>query len=629
MSYTPPSHNAVDFSGPAGLATPPAADAVNFPPPAPYPTYSASMALAVAVVPAYRAALPVVVAVSDARVFETSVGAVTWSLVAAVAGVDVSAQLTGECVIEAAEDAARLATVALVPASAAQLAAFDSASITVDVVISGGGYSARRRRFTGVVESVEFEPAGRVATLTCRDGYQERVKACMTSAEVKALCGGLAVVSDQLLRWDDAEPDAWSYFQDALATVPGATYIDGAGAWRVAQWDIGAPARTYTEDDVFDPGPLLRTQSRADVPAAIVASLNHTFPRLHNVALGLYWQGLPGLEYTTRGINAPTQEMITAALEGLADWHIAGEPVFVNFDPVAWPVGLEMSAVLYRRWYQMVERRYTVTIDMGGASDRDESIARALSSDFDVGEWESGRSSQTALGIYSANAPYGTPPDDEPTGYEALTEPWPPTNSAIDWPAIESAEIQDALAQVVAEATRTAAQGRRRQRVEFSRPADLRLDIGVVVGIDAHGLTAVGQLQSWTETYSHEAGSCVGEYFIACPAGDGGVVTASAVTATIPAPSVTHALVAPDLRNHVGASTDTYPYFVPPETISGHLANVNFAAAEYDASAPAYIEQFRIVMPEIAADLRDPVEETVEIEAEIHIAGSGVVVTFD
>lgn len=567
--------------------------------------------------------LPIEIVVSDDRVFDTSVGVIFWSLLVSINGVDVSRQLTGELSIEAAEDAARVATLSLLIESADQLLSLDSAPITVDVIIKSGDFVARRRRFTGVVELVVFSPADRVASITCRDGYQERIRACVTSGEVFSLLNGMAVVADPIVPWDDGEPDPVGYFYELLGTVLGATIIDGNGVWQVITWSIDAAEITYEAADMFDPGPTVRRPSRVDVPSAIVATLTHTFQRLHSVSIPLHWSGLGGLDYTERGINPPQQTMIMDALTGLADWHVVGKPEFTNFDPVSWPVRLSMTATLRRRWYQEVVRRYTVTIDMGGASERDASVARSISSDFDADRWESNPDQNSLLDVYAAN-----PPGPPPPPVEVSPGPYPPENGALDHFGFDYSVLDKAVRQVVAEAARKAAQGRRKQTISFSRPVDLRLEIGSVAGVNAYGVRGVGQVKSWREVYSFDSGACIGDYLLACPDGNG-VSTAFDVSLQTLAPGVLHALSAPELKNWVGGSARVTTYPQNTNDISGHLTNVLFGAAEYDDSLPRFVEQFRIVTPDIGAKWRDPLAEDVSLDVSVTIAGSGVQIEVD
>lgn len=648
MAYDPPLYDEVDFEGPAGALQVLDFDGVDFPLAEAAEPYVGGVGLSVSIVRRYQASLPLVVSMSDARVFDSSVGKVTWSARVIIGGVDLSSRLGGALKIDAEEDAARIASFSLTPVSAAQLAALEGATVSIDITVTGGGYSATRRRFTGVVESAKFSAAMRVADVICRDGYQDRIRSASGESAVRALFGGLETVSPKIVAWNDDEPDAAGYFAGALATVPGATFIDGAGAWRIAAWNIGAPARIYTAADMFDPGPVVETARRGELPSSVVATLTHRFPRLHNVELPLNWEEPDRVNYVTRGILSPMKSMVAQALENLGDWVIKGTALLESPLPGSYPVASgiagatfyivtheaaplmirTLSAVAYRRWYQEIERRFQVTVSLGGLSGRDESVSRAIKSEFDASRWEDGRKSEPSLGIYTANPPAGSEDDPELTGYEALQEPWPPFNSATDYFAdLSTSDVQQACRHVIAEATRKAALWRRRQRVSFERPADLRIELGDVAEYSAYGVGGKGQVAAWSETYDFDSAECIGRYTFAAPVGSGDVTGFSA-TVAVPSPSITHALSAPSLNNWIGADSSTPDAWIDPDLLAGYLCNTLPTSDFYDADKPTYETQFRIVLPEIPAPLRDPASELVEIDAEIDLADAGLTITF-
>lgn len=653
MSYVPPDFDAVDFSGPAGDFEALDFAAVDFPLVAIVPEgeiYSVTLPLHVQVAARYSAAMGLLLSVSDARVFDSAIGRISWSLRVIIGGVDYSGRLCGVTSIEADEDSARLATLDLLLEAPAELTAMDSAPIAIDVIVAGGGYTASRRRFTGRVEiPAEFSPADRRVSLVCRDGYQERIKAAGSVAAVRSMLGDMVMLSDKLTAWDDAEPDPVGYFRAALDTVPGATFIDGAGQWRIVRWDLTGPARTYGAADMFDPGPILSQPARSDMPAAVVATLTHEFSRLHNVELALTWEGPAYEDFVIKGVLHTPKSIVLDALDGISDWQVRGNPVLVSPTPGEYPVwdGVQtvyylvqygsaeqqidsMTANVYRRWYQIVSRRYTVTIDMGGSSDRDDSISRSIRSTFDAAGWESGKRAEPSLGIYRANPPIGAEDDEELTGYEALEAPWPPTNGAVDWPAdIDNSTLQQAVEQVVAEATRKAAQGRRKRRITIERPVDLRLELGDVCAVDALGLAGVGQTQSFAERYDHDSGSCVGKYVFACPKGGGGSTTGYSLSLTVPtADDVAHALYGYPLGNHYGADTETPTDWVHPDSLAGYLCNTLPTSDHYVASKPTFEQQFRIILPEIPAAIRDPLEQVVAVDASVDLADGNLIIDF-
>ena len=146
-----------------------------------------------------------------------------------VDGANVSAWLTGSMSIQAAEDSPRLATLGLIAQTSARLATFEGASVTIDLALTNSLGTAVQRVFTGVVETWEFNPASRLVSLSCRDGWNERPAACTSAADVEALLGGLASPAPLVLAWNDSEPDPSGYFSGLLETLPGATCIDASG----------------------------------------------------------------------------------------------------------------------------------------------------------------------------------------------------------------------------------------------------------------------------------------------------------------------------------------------------------------------------------------------------------------
>lgn len=592
-----------------------------------------------------QAAAPLQVSVCDALVFDSSLGKIYWAATVMVGALDVSSQLSDEMRIEADEDSARLASFWVTPANAAELAGYDSALVTIDITIFSGTAAAQVRRFTGRVEKTVFDPVSRKAKLTCRDGRQERIRACGSADQVHALLGGLAAPCAKIVAWSDSKPDPVGYFDALLATLPGSTFIDASGLWRVVRWDILAPAASFGANDIFDEM-TVEQPARADVPSAIFAKLTHRFPRLHCAEVALNWTAPDRSEYVVKGIPTCTKAMVSETLNGASDWVVKGEivmaspipgsyPVIVGGDTVYYNVSYESAAftcqtaaaTLYRRWYQEVEVAYSVSIAMGGLSDRDESIADAIATTFDASGWESPASTAASLGIYSANAPDGSGDTEPPTGYEALPAPYPPTNSAVDHMGDVSSDVLNAaVTHVVAKAVRLAAAGKRNRRLRFSRPADPRWEIGTPLAAAAYGVSGSGQLTGFVDTYDFSSGACVTEMVLACPDGSGADISYTA-SATPPDNDVGHALLAPPLLNHIGADLST-PDWMDPNQLAGFLCNTLPTADSYDASAPAFETQFRMVMPEISAAVRDPLYLDAAIDATVMLPGGDLSISF-
>lgn len=585
--------------------------------------------------------LGLAVHVVEPQVFATAAGYLSWAITATVAAQVLTP--TGEISITASEDSARVATFSVVPASDVHLASFESSLVTLDITLFRGAQTATLRRFTGVVETVEFDPASRVATLSCRDGYQERAKACRSAADVEALFGTLATPSAKALPWSDDEPDPVSYFRGLQDTALGAVFIDNAGIWRAVPWAIGAAAATFGENDVWDGSIRVQRANRRELPLSVRATLNFRYNRLHCAEKQLVWDDPGAYDHALHLIPVVGRSTIQQAIDGLSGWIVKGKPTMTGPVPGVYPViyGAQtlhyivdwntaqtavdhLDVTMYKRWYQQVQAVYQVDIPVGGSSDREDVSAVSISSSFDADLWETTPTAEDSLGIYASNAPTVTVP---PTGYEGLPDPHPSANSALDYyPDVTNTELQTAVVHVVAKALRRAAAGRRKQTVSFERPIDPRWEIGDVISINALGVSAVGQVVEFSERLDIDTGEAVTTITLACPDGDG---ASTSLTASVVAPtaSVLHALYMPALSTHKGSWTSTLANPVEDDLL-GYLCNVTPTSPQASPTAPVYIPQFRIIMPSIPANVRDPISINLPITASVSIAGSGLSVVF-
>lgn len=558
-----------------------------------------------------------------------------------IGGVDVSARLTGEVIISAEEDAARTASLSLIPASSAALTALDGQPITIDLTIWRGAMTTTIRRFTGKVERVEYNAGQRVASLACRDAYQDTIKGLASAAAAQSLLAGKAEPGG-IVQWSDAEPDPESYYSRLLATLPGACAIDGSGTWRVIDWMIAAPSETFGPGDVFADSVTVSRPPRSEMPASIKATLNFRYSRLFSAEKTVSWTAPNRSQYVVDGLPVLPKASVQSALAGLNGWMVKGTPTITEPTPGSYPVIVggqtvfytvsyeaaaltcaALNATLYRRWYQQVEVSYSTSIAMGGLAGVDDTVV-SLVSDFDAGGWETAKTSESNVGIYQANAPT---PSTTPSGYEGLPAPFPPANSALDWhPDIDAAALNAAARHVVAMALRKAAAGRRKQTVSFTRPLDPRADLGAVLAINAYGLSATGQVVAFEDRISIGSGDATSTYTLACPDGSGNVTGYSA-SVTPPGNTIAVSLTMPALDTHVGGSYAT-PAAPVENDLIGFLCNVLPTSNNYDASKPVYEPQFRLIMPAISDLLTDPLPLSAPITAAVAIAGAGITVVF-
>lgn len=579
------------------------------------------------------------------NVFDSSVKSLRWIIGATIGGIDVSAQIEGSVNVTATEDAARIASFSLMPSDSAQFAWFDNQPVTIDVQLNSGAGWEVFRLFTGVVENKFFNPANRVCELSCRDGYQEIPASCTSPEAVETLFGGLSSPSRLVLPWDADNPDSVSYFNGLLDTMLGGCAITSNGLWRPFAWRIGTPMASFTLADVMDDSVKFVSGNRVDSPSTIKAVLTHRFYRLHNVETAIYWTAPSIIENIVNDLKLVPRSVVLSAVDAVSNWYVKGKltitpPPIGSFDvtwggvTVTYPIyepdsnsGIwELNGWFYRRWYQEIEAVYTTTIDLGGSSGREEIVSASMAADFDAGAWESPAAVDTPLDIYARNVPAAPA---GPTGYEALSEPWPPANGHLDYYGdVDGAALENAMRHVTAKAVRKAIAGRRSQRIEFDRPLDPRFEIGDIIAVDLFSLTGAGQAVELVHSLDCDTGDAITHFRIACPDGNS---TDAALTVDITphVAVVNHSLTGIPTSNHFGSATTT-TYLAPPAdaNLAGWFCNVGGLSENYDIATPVYNEQFRIVLPEIPAELRDPIRVDEAVSTIISIPDAQLTISF-
>lgn len=576
-------------------------------------------------------------------VWNTSPGYMSVAPIVMIDTVDVSARLVTHLSVRAQPNAARIATLALIPTSADDLGVFEGADITIDAHVFRSDGGEVKRVFTGKVERTHLAPDGRVLSIDCRDVYHEIIRNQTSAAGVEALFDGGVVAVPQIVQWNPDAPAPKAYFDALMETYLGSCALNSAGDWYAYPWEIGEPVVTYGGNDIRERSLTLTRPDRKALPANVKASLNFRYWRLHNVEGTLTFTGPTRTQQVVDGLSMVPKSMVLACIDGLGDWRVKGEieitepaagaftvnvggndvPIIITPE-VAAAMCESLYVTLYRRWCQRVLRAYTVTVPVPGASGADDLVTVEMASEFDGDAWERESPSAPALQIWTANGPEADP---ELTGYEALPPPWPPANGAVDFiDDIGQPGLDAAIQHVVALTAQRVASALRQQQVTFSRPLDLRHELGDVIGIDAYGVTAVGQIEEMVHELDFEGFDARTTFTIACPDGDGEVTSYTATTVA-PGNEVEHEIAFPELGLHIGASVST-PVWEAPDNLSGFLCNVTFGGNSYDDAAPVYNTQFRLAMPEISADVRDQIDLTDQIEATIEIAGSGISVIF-
>ena len=133
-----------------------------------------------------------------------------WRVLITLAGVDVSARLTGEVMIDAEENAAAIAEFTLLPEPGPINAdQWIGAAVIIESVVDE---APPERLFTGTVDVPKYDIQTGLTRFQCTDGLQQRFEA-MTRNEIDGKVAGY---------WSpyvfDARADGWEYAQDRMST---------------------------------------------------------------------------------------------------------------------------------------------------------------------------------------------------------------------------------------------------------------------------------------------------------------------------------------------------------------------------------------------------------------------------
>ncbi len=543
-------------------------------------------------------------------------GAAPWRVVVRVGGVDVSHRITGRVVIDAAEDAARLADVSYRPlAGVLELPALIGAVVEIDVVL---GDAPPIRRFTGVVDSPEFAPETGVVTLHCTDNLQARLDALGAEAIAALLpdaCYSPAVF--------DPARTGWARAQDLLSTVCASLDADAHGVLRVTPWAVGAPTRTLTPASYLDGSLRPRFAEFTRMAPRVEIDVTYRYPRLKLRAVELGWQyGWTEAFAGRNGLRHLSSEMVRAALES-SGWEVAQ----LRFDryPSGWQregAGIHggyawydpvlcrgFSGLALRRYVQWVDERYTIVVHnpYPPAAEQPGALRASLQIMVEreaVGEWERGpaQRADAAAVLDYLPAPAPAAAFDVPVP-QAAGETW---LDVTDGESDGRAALQAAAQALTARAVRQIQSTLRASSVEFDIPFDPLVDLPRVLAITTDAVSAVGKVRRCRETFDHDAGTAITHVDIAVSpmqtAPGDALVWPDAPDSAVP---LTPGEVSSRCGNYLGSVAGAAQ--ISPEMV-GFFTNAQPAVhpdAVFDASGAAYPEHFTLDLPEIAPPHRE------------------------
>lgn len=442
--------------------------------------------------------------------------AFTWSAVVTVGGVDVSARLTGQITVEAAENAARVAHLSLAPAGQ-QVALADLARKPVTVSLERFDASGTRtglyRLFTGLVDTPEYESATRVLTLACSDARQSKI-----AAMPRPLLDALVPTGVWSPFVFDRYATSEQYLADRLGTTAGAVDGDAYGALAFTPW-AGTPSRTITDAEILDE---TLVPALAGATSARRTRLTVTYRRPQAVVRGIAFQyQAPSLvTQAYMGIRALTRSAVEQALGGTGA-TVASPISFVDYPARATieNVGavvtadaqalcLGASCWLNRRYSRWIDETWVVAIGTEGTLTEE---SRAVSVEWDPSDSNHRRLPANAVTAFAVEKRDGPVPYIAPrhAAGETRVDYVPP-----DQP--DAAAFTVAYAASVRTAARQVAESLRGSSIRFAMLLDPGITLRSFLAVDTEPVSGAGKVTRLVHRMDIDAGTAITEVEVEC-----------------------------------------------------------------------------------------------------------------
>lgn len=486
-----------------------------------------------------------------------------WRSLVVLDGVDVSGDVSGSVEVEAEEGAARIATFSLhlPPGQALALVGWVGKSVSIDVaaLAGDGGAISPLRLFTGVVDTPEFDPASRLARLTCTDDLQG-VCAAMSDAQIDQLVGG---------RWspvvfDAAASHGWQRVQDRAATVLATIELDAWRSPRRSDWAVAAPHLSYDESTVEDDSLRVEFAPRSGLVNHVEIAFSYRFGLRCTRGYHAYYDLLADFA-STGGHGAGVNNWVAAGAVTLAraDVKSAISSVGASVESVDYvPLPAEgyygeiyltikpqqfalecmgFSAMLAFSYAQTVEEKHAIVVEAPASVTRCGQQISRLSSALeavaqDGGEWESRSWSSATAGNLALR-----PVEVLPVIAGVTTR-----QAAVATADTDRATAEQAMATLIDMAKQQIAASHRQNSVSFTVPLNPAVDVDKTIEVVAEGVIACGKVRRVRHAMDADSGRAVSEITLAISAlGGVGIVHPETPTAA-PAASDTGNLTVAD-----------------------------------------------------------------------------------
>jgi hypothetical protein len=538
-----------------------------------------------------------------------------WEAIATLGGVDISDRLTGEVIVSFADDEARTAEFAFLPATTLQPMSLTGQRVLIQFAQAGGANA--QDLFRGVVDVPEIDAQTGVVRCVCTDQLPE----VMTNPPrewIDANVGG---------RWHQAvfgEPaDEWEYTQQRISTVPKSIALDVMQSPRVIPWRDLPRTLTVRDADVIDGSLSITLPSRDQMRTRIEVRHQYRYNRLRARGIVAAWSrpftffANYGAVSGFRVIRWLTRDMVMGATGSMRGWDLRGDVSMTNPPPgtyfenpgfgfggyiippdVAPNLVMSFSAHYTARWQQGVTETYEIDVvlpDLESMLGRPvaETMGANLQAEFGSRDWQQDATVEPVIAA--------------PMVGDAYTDWQPDGSSTADRDAVLRTLLDAAWVRLYA--------AQRTGRVRFAIPLrpDIWLDCWMQAEFDR--VRAAGKVVEGRHVLNVSQGEAVSEFAIAV--GLPGNTGASMPNWDLPAidtqdPARPPSAYSCTIGAYVGAEINSPPF--DEENMVGFSTN----RVDGDG-ANRYPHQLSIQAPDIDAADRDPMELSAAVQIPVAV----------
>lgn len=551
--------------------------------------------------------LPLSVIVYDATLFPghngTAAGG-TFSVRVEIGGEDYSSRLIGSIEIDAEEDAARVANLAVVlPAGEFEPDDWINLPLVIDYIQGDADF----RLFTGIVDLPQLSLEDNSVTLSCTDNRQGRFED-QSRATIEAQFAGTGA------KWSPAVFGEYSasdqLAEDLLSTIPASAELDRNGQLVFAPWYSPSPDFVFQDREVFPESVSVEWGSRRDIITRVNIEAEYTYQFFRERRHRYSWvYPRTFADYLALSTSLPNSSMIESAAN--ADgWTILGKPSYQRLpesgeydlpgggstnwiisDEVRQSVAIGADFVIGKRWIQDARETYRIIVQSSPNIERFGLLAEDL-----------------RVGLDTSQDDYGF------EGFEADPDA-PPVSLGSDtaWSTFDASGIETAIDVAVARAGVIILESMRQNSVSFATLIQPELERHHHARLEQERVTAEGKIRRVRHTIDLSAGSAVSEIELAVfrgEAADGQPAEYQGLEYD-EMPASTFTLLHTALQDFSGSIEE------PGEAFEGYVGNY---LSQLNNVPNPFDERFAILTPEISDESRNAVEysEDIQVEAETH-----------